>query len=524
MKTIFILIFSLSIFLNCTSCKDQEPPNVNTPAYDTTTNIRTVTESGGYYTFYKPQSGYVGDPMTYYNEADKNYYVYYLQDWRNGAPTDHPIYCTTTKNFGSFQGFFEAVPCGESTSQEQFLGTGSFIKDKNGKLFCYYTGHNGSLYPAEKVMLATSTDMHTFSKQPNYTIAAPEGFDKNNWRDPKVYWDPTRSAYVMLITTIKDGKGTLARYTSDDLYNWTYIGYMNDFDSDAQILECPDIFQIGNKWYLVFSRINRDEHRKTFYRVSNSPDGPWKRSENATDHHETFDGLYLYAAKTDTDGTDRYISGWCSTGQEVNGHKELDWAGCLITHKLTQQSDGRLYPTIPDAVNNKFSKKTAYGVLKTKGDFTGDSIEYTLTAHGSRSYGLFNRNISPIKIEMDIDATNADKFGFSFGAGGDMSEIYSITFDLNSANRWSLPALFMYRESHYTTGDYTKELNFTPLIIPNDKQFHVKIIVEKSVCIVYVNNNVAFTNRIYKMNQNPWTIFTDEGTLKISGMHIYKIP
>lgn len=523
MKNILSLIYLVSLLLNCTSCKEDVEPIVNAPAYDTTTNVRVISESGTYSTFFKPQTGYVGDPMTYYNQTDGNYYVYYLQDWRNGAPTDHPIYCTTTKDFGSFQGFFQAIPCGESTSQEQFLGTGSFMKDKNGKLFGWYTGFNGNLYPHEKVMLATSTDMHTFTKLPNYTFEAPDGFDKNNWRDPKVYWDPTRSTYVMLITTIKEGKGTLARYCSSDLYNWTYLDYMNDFDSDAQILECPDIFKMGDKWYLIFSRINRDEHRKTFYRVSESPNGPWRRCENSNDHHETFDGLYLYAGKTDTDGTSRYISGWCSSGQEtVNG--ELPWAGNLITHKLVQQADGRLYPSIPDAVDNKFSKSIPYGILQTKGDFSGDTVNYALVANGTRSYGMFNRNISPVKVEMNIDASNSSNFGFSFGAGGDMSEVYSVSFDLSSNNKWSLPSLFLIRERHYITGDYSTEMNFTPLIVPVDKQFHVKIIMEKSICIVYVNNNVAFTNRIYKMNQNPWTVFVDEGKIKIMGMHIYKAP
>lgn len=185
--------------------------------------------------------------------------------------------------------------------------------------------------------------------------------------DPAVYYDPTRSAYVMLVTSLKNGKGVFVRYTSNDLLNWSLIAPLTDFQSDAQILECPDIFKMGDKWYLVFSRINRDEHRKTFYRVADSPDGPWKRCEDATGLHETFDGLYLYAAKTASNGTTRYLSGWCSTGQEVNNNNELDWAGSLITHKLVQQPNGRLYPTIPDAVDKKFSKSVEYAKIKSKG-------------------------------------------------------------------------------------------------------------------------------------------------------------
>lgn len=525
MKQALFLFTTAFLFLSCAGCKGvNDPDNPKTTTVDTTTTIRTVQESGAYTTLYKPQVGYVGDPMPYFNEADHSYYLFFLQDWRNGAPTDHPIYSTKTTDYGTFAGFTEAIPCGVAGSQETLLGTGCFIKDASGKLYGFYTGHNGSLYPAEKVMLATSTNMKTFTKVPSFTFEAPDGYDKNNFRDPCVYYDTTRSCYVMLVTSIKDGKGVFVRYTSSDLTNWTLISALTDFDSDAQILECPDIFKMGNKWYLVFSRINRDEHRKTFYRIADSPDGPWRKCEDASGHHETFDGLYMYAAKTASNGTARYLSGWCSTGQEVNSKNELDWAGSLVTHKLVQQPNGRLYPTIPDAVDAKFSKDVEFAKLKSKGTVTGEKGSYGISATSGRSYALFNRNTSPVKISLKIDATQSTKFGFSFGAGGDMSEIYSVLFDLTSTNRWAIPALFLNKETNYSTGSYNKELNFTPLIVPENKIFNIKILIEKSVCVVYVNDNVAFTNRIYRMDQNPWTIFTDNGTISASEMTVKKVP
>ena len=525
MKRKLLLLPALLLLLSCTSCDgENNPDNPDKQTIDTTTVCRTVQETGGYATLYKPQVGYVGDPMPYYNAADNSFYLFFLQDWRNGAPTDHPVYSTKTADYATFQGFSEAIPCGDSNSQEQLLGTGSFIKDAGGKLYGFYTGHNSNLFPAEKVMLATSTDMRTFTKVPGFTFEAPDGYDKNNFRDPGVYYDLTRSCYVMLVTTLQNGKGVLARYTSTDLNNWTLITPLTDFESDAAILECPDIFKMGDKWYLVFSRINRDEHRKTFYRIADSPDGPWRRCEDASGHHETFDGLYLYAAKTAGDGNKRYLSGWCSTGQQVNAKNELDWGGSLITHQLVQQPNGRLYPVIPEAVDQKFSKQVNYAKIKTKGSVTGDNGAYTIAYQSGRSYAMFNRNNYPVKISMKIDASESDKFGFSFGACDNLSEIYSVSFDLTTANRWSVPALFMHRETNYVTGSYTKELNFNPLIVPADKIFNVKIIIEKSVCVIYINNNVAFTNRIYKMDQNPWTIFADNGNIKVSDLKINKIP
>ncbi|WP_461639754.1 glycoside hydrolase domain-containing protein [Labilibaculum euxinus] len=522
MRFQLLLLTYIFLLINTSCSKDNNIENVTPLQVDTTTSCRSVVESGAYSTFYKPQNGYVGDPMPYYNMDDNVCYLFYLQDWRNGAGTDHPIYCTTTKDYSSFSGLTQSIGTGESNSQEAYLGTGSFIKNSEGKLYGFYTGHNGNLYPAEKIMLATSTDMRTFTKVPSFTFEAPDGYDKNTFRDPCVYYDPTKSAYVMLVTAVKDGKGILARYTSVDLENWNLIAPLTDFDSDAGILECPDIFKMGNKWYLLFSRINRDEHRKTFYRMADSPDGPWKRCEDEKGHHETFDGLYLYAGKTASNGTERYLSGWCSTGQEVNGNNELDWAGSLITHKLVQQPSGKLYTTISEGVDNKFNTPADYLMVKSKGDVSGEDGTYLMRYQDGRSYGLFNRNTVPVKIELSIDASQSSKFGFSFGACDDLSEVYSVTFDLTSSNKWSAPALFLYKESIYSTGSYTNELNFTPLIVPEDNVFDIKIVIEKSICVVYVNNNVAFTNRIYKMNKNPWTIFVDDGQIEVSDLSIYK--
>jgi len=464
--------------------------------------------------------------MPYYNEDDKKFYLYFLYENAN----QHPIFLTRTEDYSSFEGFTQVLPAGPSGSQDEWIGTGSFIK-KEDTYYCFYTGHNANLDPAEKIMLATSSDLVNWSKQPLATFQALDTYDKNNFRDPHVYWDENQNSYVMLITTRKSGKGALARYQSSDLNNWSIMEPLvatssesptqYEIETDSEILECPDIFKMGDKWYLTFSRINRDKHRKTYYRVSDSPDGPWKVFRDENGKHETFDGLYLYAGKTASDGSTRYLSGWASTGQTVNENNELPWSGNLISHKLVQDPSGKLYPAIPEAVDEKFKIDVPYEKIDSEGTVIEKAGEYTIESEGSkRSYALFNRNTTPVKVSMKIDASQSNRFGFSFGACEDMSEIYSVTFDLMAANHAQMPALFMYQENKYST---TKnELNFTLLIIPTNKKFDIKIVIENSICVVYVNNQVAFTNRIRKINQNPWTIFSDQGAIKVSAVKIEK--
>jgi beta-fructofuranosidase len=508
--------FVFTLLLFCVACEKPDTPEAQSDI-DLSLNYKNIQETGAYQIFYKPQNGFVGDPMPYYDADNQTFRIFFL--YENG--NTHPIYSVRTTNFAQFGNFAQTLACGSQGAQDEWIGTGSFVQ-KSSVYYCFYTGHNGNLNPAEKVMLATSSDMNNWTKQPSFLLEAPSGYDKNNFRDPCVYFDETRNAYVMLVTSIKNGKGAIVRYQSADLSEWAAIEpllatssdnpQIYEIQTDAEILECPDIFRMGNKWYLIFSRINRDVHRKTFYRIADNPNGPWKecgdRSQNQ--HHETFDGLYLYAAKTVSDGANRYVSGWASSGQAFNGSNELDWAGALITHKIVQQADGKLYPQIPDAVDALFSNSIEYKDIKKEGNVSGSGNSFNL----SGGKVVFNRNIASVKIEMQIDASAATKnFGIAFGAYEDQQDSYAIKFDLTANNQYGLPALFMHHGS--------KEHNFTPLIVPQNKIFDVKIVIEKSVCVIYVNGNVAFTNRISNMNQNPWMIFADEGTVKFSAIKIF---
>lgn len=516
-----LLLFPL-VSYGCNGGENEDTPDK--PTIDTSTGCKTAQTDVSFATFYKPKNGSIGDPMPFYDEDSKTVKMFFLfEDHVSGRRNS--IYYLNTTDFGSYSNFTETFAPGGDSEQDKWIGTGSFVK-KNGTYYCFYTGHNETMNPIEKVMLATSTNLKDWTKVSSLLIEAPDGNYKNDFRDPAVYFDETRNTYVMLVTSVRGGDPVIDRYSSNDLLNWTQIESMTDFDTDSDIMECPDIFKMGNKWYLVFSRINRDNQRKVYYRISDTPNGPWKICEDAEGKHDTFDGLWLYAAKTVAVGNDRYLAGWCSIGQTVESSNELKWGGNLTTHKLVQQPSGKLYTTIPEGLDNKFSSQVDYAKISSQGNVSGDTGAYTITAGSERAYALFNRNSSAaIKISMKIDASQSNSFGFLFGGCGDMSDIYTIKFDLTSNNTWGTPAMFMHNEVTNPSGTvYKNELNYNRLIVPNNKIFDVKIIIERSIATVYINGNVAFTNRIYKMELNPWGIFSDNGSINISNLKINKIP
>jgi beta-fructofuranosidase len=507
-------------------CGDPDTPNISENKIDVTLDYRAPSpEEAAYQTFYKPANGETGDPMPLYSEAENMFYIYFLLEIHSNYPKGG-VYLTKTKDFAQFQPVSMQIPDGNRGDNDESMGTGSCIK-KGGTYHFFYTGFNSANAFPSIVTKATANDLTgTWSKVSSLALNPPSGYERNEFRDPCVYWDDTRNKYVMLVGSRRAGKAMIARFQSDDLNEWQSIEGITavagnpqkfEIETDTDITECPDIFKMGGKWYLVFSRINRDEHRKTFYRMADHPDGPWRvcgdLSQNQ--HHETFDGLWLYAAKTVSDGTNRYVSGWASSGQERQSYgelgKELPWGGMLVTHQLVQQPDGKLYPAIPDAVNAKFSTQVAYKDIKTEGNVSGSDGNFVV--NGGKA--VFNRTVSSVKIEMQIDASQAAKdFGIAFGAYDNQEDAYRLTFDMTSGNRYGQPAVFMYH--------YGEELNFTPLIVPESKLFDVKIIMERQLCTMYINGNVAFTNRISNMEQNPWMIFADEGAVGFSDIKVFK--
>ena len=84
--------------------------------------------------------------------------------------------------------------------------------------------------------------------------------------------------------------GCTVQFTSKDLKNWEFKG---DFWTPYiyTMHEMPDLFKIGEWWYLVISEYS--DKNKTIYRMSKSLEGPWIAPTD-----DAFDGRAYYAGRT----------------------------------------------------------------------------------------------------------------------------------------------------------------------------------------------------------------------------------
>lgn len=497
---LFTTLFTAATFAACNeqeyTCND---PNANlyAPTYHDV-NDRYQT----YNLFWKPTNGWIGDPMPFYENG--KYHIMYLHDARDGAPTFHPFAMTTTADFTAYEDNGIIIKCGEDNSQEDALGTGSTIK-VGDTYYTYYTGHNGNLNPAEKIYLATSKDLKNWTKQAFELEAPMQDVDRNEFRDPFVMKEG--DVYKMFVSgrgyvaAANDWRAIILQYSSTDMLHWTLEEpfYFNG----ERMLECPDVFTMGNYQYLVYSNwdwAGTDRRTRYVYRTIGSTD--WIiPAQPALDDH------FFYAGKTASDGTSRYLFGWCYTRYDHNETGDKQWGGSLIVHQLTQNSDGTLNVVAPAPIVNKMSTPLELKVrVNNQATIQGNS--YLLKgSETEKALALFDGQHDAFKITAHVKAGSAKCFGFEFGASGARNEVHDLVFDMNSRQ------LKLNRILSGTTAETR-----TAIVLPEGNEFDVILLIENSVCTIYINGTKALTNRIYQMNRNSWGIFAEDGEATFSSL------
>jgi beta-fructofuranosidase len=139
--------------------------------------------------------------------------------------------------------------------------------------------------------------------------------------------------------------GCLALLSSPDLATWrTEEPYWQP--SLVPDMECPDLFEWNGWWYLIYSTSGTGRVA-THYRRSRSPNGPWEAPPV-----DTFDGQFLYAAKTAGDARRRFLFGWVPTraGDTDDGHRQ--WGGHGTFREVVQDADGLLWVRCPAEVES----------------------------------------------------------------------------------------------------------------------------------------------------------------------------
>lgn len=260
-----------------TACSDDKVVGDPAKDWNSSSEYYDPVDEKGFATYYKPVMGRVGDPMPFYDKKAGNFKVLYLQEYDNNkAFRFHPIWGVSTTDGAHYQSLGELLPIGENDyQQDAALGTGCcYYNDQDGLYYIYYTGHNGNCENREVVMRATSSDFKTWTKDNLWSLNGPAfGYSGNDFRDPQIFVADD-GLYRMVIATYPKNGGDpqFAEFKSSDMRTWEHVGpFKMIWD---RMLECPDIFKMGEYWYMVYSQSYRASwSRKVKYMMATSYEG-----------------------------------------------------------------------------------------------------------------------------------------------------------------------------------------------------------------------------------------------------------
>lgn len=214
--------------------------------------------------------------------------------------------------------------------------SGSAI-EKDGLLYLFYTSVSEQWGQTQSA--AVSRDGWHFDKlSENPLIRTYPADGSPEFRDPKVFRHGT--GYGMVCGSGKDGVGKVLLYRSDDLRHWEYEGVLYE-TRESGVLECPDLFPLGDRYVLMYSRIGKRADAVEF--VIGEFDGRRFRAETRCVPES---GPQFYAPQTFCDARGRRIMiGWMYDWERP-ADAGADYAGALTIPRMLSLRDGRLcnYP------------------------------------------------------------------------------------------------------------------------------------------------------------------------------------
>lgn len=477
--------------------------------------------------FYKPKDGWVGDTIPFAH--DGKFYIYYLHDERKGNTQDEYGYRTSwnlliTEDGVNIKDCKVVLPVGEYDDADYACYTGSVIEGNDGNFHMFYTAQNNynpkyhrDGKPLQYVAHAISTDLINWEKLPELTFGADERiYEPFDWRDPFVFYNEEEKCFDMLLAARLRGAsekngGCVGLCRSYDLLHWEAKEPFYNPES-YMTHECPDLFKLGNKWYLVYSTFS--EKFVTHYRMSDKLSGPW-----TSPIEDTFDARAFYAAKTAQAGDKRMVFAWVPTKRGESDFGQYEWGGNFIAHEINQTTDNKLTVKPAEGLINMFNKEFVNEKL--------NKVEIE-NYEGEKSYVIDGMK-DTCMIEAVIEFSEGVRsFGIGLRQDSALANGYYLRFEpfYNRivADMW--PRRIRGVNQWYVDGDkpfmveLERPFDYKSL---KDNKVHIRVVADGSIICLYVNDITALTMRAYNLNRTNWGFFVKDGSIRVSDIHMYEV-
>jgi len=292
---------------------------------------------------FRPAVGALADTIPFFWRGE--YHIFYLRGGIGKVPWEH-IVSTDLMHWKELA--TALLPDGPPDGPDGMnMFTGS-VMEHNGTFHIFYTGDNSrNTNGAEFICHATSPDLITWTKHPRQAFRADGVTYRNSdFRDPYVFWNEADKAFWMIICAreAKTGKPVQGVARSTDLVSWKQVAPLNyDPPLGQGTPECPDLFRIGETWYVLHS----PSAGTTDMRYAANIRGPYYSPPTPT-----IDTPILYAAKRTFDGKRHILTGWI---RDLTGARDGGgwcWGGdqCVPREVYAGARGQLLFRPVPEAL------------------------------------------------------------------------------------------------------------------------------------------------------------------------------
>ena len=321
-------------------------------------------------------------------------------------------------------------------------------------------------------------------------------------------------------------RGCIVLYRSKNLKDWTYYGPIYS-PGHTNCPECPEMYKMGGHWYLSYSRFS--EFVNTIYRVSESPFGPWRKPKK-----DGIGGRRFYAAKSmQNDDGRRFYFGWAHDRAEQSDKGEWYWGGTFcIPHEVVPTENGELNVKLPCEYEHIFDKAVNWKYISVLGnakDYGEKTI--TLNALESCSYGFLRHTEESYMLTCKIVPRETyDTFGILLKSDKEASGCLFLEFD-KAMQRVSFLNLPMGVDPFWVQSCQAVPPATEPgpdgvrvcektMQIEDGNAIDVKIIVDHDMIEAFIDEQIAFTYRIYAKPEFETGIIAQDSNVEFYNLSI----
>lgn len=389
----------------------------------------------------------------------------------------------------------------EKGYDENGIWSGHILLDDNGTPVISYTAGGPKMgialaYPKDSALIKWEKYKY------NPVIPGqPDGYTRTDLRDTYV-WKEGEKWYMAVGFGLEENtkqKGALLLYSSPNLQQWTFLHtlFEGDPDNDGSGIfwEMPVFKKIGDKYVLLVNRVpNKGIPARALYWVGGFVNERFVPDHQFPQNLEVINRLLSPSVAEDEEGR---IVAIAIIPDEISGEAayQKGWSHLYSIPRVWNLIDGKLVQSPHPALeslraptSNKFNAVIA----------NGQSVKLSA---GQQQY----------ELNAEIDPNKADKFGFVLHKNPDKSEFSKIYYDVRSKE------IVVDQRHSSTKKGIPQTVRRDALTLNTAAPIRFHVFVDGSVVEIFINDQYAFTTRIFpsKKNSDQLEIFSEGGGIKV---------